>query len=310
MSEKVFISVVVPVYKSKDILPFFIESLSNTMIQISQNYEVIFVDDGCPEDSWNVLQNLSKESIKIKTVKLSRNFGQNNAINAGLSFATGELIVVMDCDLQDKPSEILNFYKKILEGYELVVGKVKDRKIGFFRKLESKIFYKCFNLLTGIKASSGVGNFGIYSRNVIESYLQLNEENKSFGACIIWIGFSRYELEIESDKRFSGKSSYTLTKKIKLAVSTIISFSDRFLIIIISVGVFITFISFLFLILKLFSLWFYSKPLSGWTSLILSIYFSLGIIISSIGVVGFYIGKIFSQVKKRPNFIVSKKNNL
>ena len=127
---------------------------------------------------------------------------------------------------------------------------------------------------------------------------------------MIWLGFDRFELEVDSDKRHSGKSSYTFFKKLRLATSTIISFSDRFLLLILSLGVLITFFSIILLLLHLFNVFVYGTLLSGWTSLILSIYFSLGVVISSIGIVGFYVGKIFSQAKRRPNYVISKKNNL
>jgi glucose-1-phosphate thymidylyltransferase len=141
--------------------------------------------------------------------------------------------------------------------------------------------------------------------SVIDHYLNLKEEYRSFGMMIIWMGFKRFELEVQSDERFSGKSSYTLIKKMKLALTTITSFSDRVLIFMIFSGLFITMLSILILILHIISVWLNSQPLEGWTSLIISIYMSLGIIVSSLGVLGLYIGKIFSQVKNRPIFIIS-----
>ena len=155
------ISIVAPIYKSRDILPVFIDRLTTSLDELTSDYEIILVDDGCPESSWDVITEIAKKNSLVKGVKLSRNFGQNNAINAGLKFITGDWIIVMDCDLQDRPSEITNFYYKALEGYEIVVGKVKQKRVGFYRRIESIIFYRIFNFFTGLKANSGVGNFGI-----------------------------------------------------------------------------------------------------------------------------------------------------
>jgi glycosyltransferase involved in cell wall biosynthesis len=299
------ISVVTPIYKSELIIPELVKRLTDVLSANFPDYEIILVNDGSPDNSWNIIQSLAKENNRIIGIQLSRNFGQHHAITAGLSKSTGDWIVVMDCDLQDRPEEIINLYKKSQEGYELVVAKKIKRQDNFIRKIESNLFYYVLNKLTGIKVSSGIGNFGIYHQKVIDHYLNLKEEYRSFGMMIIWMGFKRFELEVQSDERFSGKSSYTLIKKMKLALTTITSFSDRVLIFMIFSGLFITMLSILILILHIISVWLNSQPLEGWTSLIISIYMSLGIIVSSLGVLGLYIGKIFSQVKNRPIFIIS-----
>lgn len=305
LSKDVFISVVTPVYKSEDILIELVNRLISVLSSNFKEFEIILVNDGSPDDSWDVIQSLAKTNDRIIGVQLSRNFGQHQAITAGLSKSKGDWIVVMDCDLQDRPEEIINLYKKTQEGYEVVVAKKLERKDNFLRKLESNLFYFILNVLTGIKVSSGTGNFGIYHKKVIYQYLQLQEEYRSFGMMIIWMGFKRFEMQVQSDKRFSGKSSYSFSKKVKLALTTITSFSDRLLIFLIISGIFITSISIIILLFQIISVWLNSKPLAGWTSLIISIYMSLGIIISSLGVLGLYIGKIFSQVKNRPIYIIS-----
>ena len=304
------ISIIVPVYKSKAIIPTFVERVLRNISEITPNFEIIFIDDGCPENSWESIQIVTTALNNVKGIQLSRNFGQNAAISAGLKMAKGKWVVVMDCDLQDRPEEISKMYNKALEGFEIVVGKIKRKRVNIYRKFESYFFYGIFNYLTGIKANSNVGNFGIYHSKVIKAYLKLEEDNKSFGAIILWSGFKRTEIEIDNDFRFSGKSSYTLYKKLRLAFNTIISFSDRFLIFVLAIGLISTISAMLFIGYFLWQLWHFGRPLSGWTSTILSIYFSMGVIVSVIGLVGLYIGKIFNQVKQRPQYIISNQLNV
>jgi glycosyltransferase involved in cell wall biosynthesis len=299
------IAVVTPIYKSELIVPELVGRLESVLTNNFEDYEIILVDDGSPDDSWNIINDLSNKSNRITGIQLSRNFGQHQAITAGLSVVDSDWIVVMDCDLQDRPEEILNLFKKSQEGYDLVVAKKIKRKDNKIRKIESKIFYIILNFFTGIKVSEGIGNFGIYSRNVINHYLTLKEEYRSFGMMLIWMGFKRFELPVQSDERHSGKSSYSLTKKMKLAITTITSFSDRILVFLIFFGIAITFISIAVLLFHILKVSYYSKPLAGWTSLIISIYMSLGLIVTSLGLIGLYVGKIFSQVKDRPVYIIS-----
>ena len=305
--KNVKISIISPVYKAKKIVPVLLKKISSTVSSITNDYEIILVDDGCPQNSWEAISEECIKDHKVKGIKLSRNFGQHAAITAGLELAKGEWIVVMDCDLQDKPENISQFYQKAIEGhFDIVVGKKVSRKDNIFRKIESFLFYKFLEKLTGVKLSIGVGNFGIYNRKVIASFLKLSEEFRSFGIQIMWLGFNRFEFPIESNSRYEGKSSYTFITKWKLAVNTITSFSNRVLSGIISTGFIIFLFALTLLIIKTTKIWFYSEPVPGWTSIMLSIYMSLGIIISCIGIVGVYVGKTFTEVKKRPIFIINE----
>lgn len=305
----ILISVVSPVYKAEKIVDELVSRLVINLDKITSNFEIILVEDGGPDNSWERIEEICNVDNRVKGIKLSRNFGQHNAITAGLKSARGEWTVVMDCDLQDRPEEIVNFYNKAIEGFDLVVGKKREKRDSFSRKIESYFFNAILEKLTGVKVAYGIGNFGIYHKKVIQSYLELNEEYRSFGMMIIWLGFKRFELEIESDTRFEGKSSYTFLKKLHLALTTIISFSGRTLTLIISIGLGISFFSILFLVIYLLEVWVNAQPLKGWTSVIISIFFSLGLLMSSIGIVGLYVAKIFSQVKQRPLFVVTKAVN-
>ena len=304
------ISIVSPVYKAREILPKLLEKIIFEVTKITDDFEIILVDDNCPQNSWEIIKKECITNSRVKGVKLSKNFGQHYAIFAGLEKVSGEWIIVMDCDLQDKPENIISFYEKTKEGYEIVIGRKKDRKDNLYRKIESWLFFNLYSFLTGIKLPSRSGNFGIYNRKVINQLLKMNESYKNFGVFVNWVGFNKIFIEIESDERYEGKSSYNFIKKWKLAVDTIISFSDKLLKVVIAFGLIIFIISSIFLFVHIIKIYINSQPLLGWVSLIISIFLSLGLILTCLGVIGLYIGKLYTEAKKRPNFITQELINL
>ena len=169
------ISIVSPVYRAEKILPILVSEINLVMERIGEDYEIILVDDRSPDNSWEVMKVLSSQNPKIKSIRLSRNFGQHSAIFAGLTKTKGDWVVVMDCDMQDQPKEIAKLYKKALEGYDIVLGQRENRKDKFLKKLSSKLFYKVFNYLSGGQFNNEIGNFGIYKKKVIGSILNIND---------------------------------------------------------------------------------------------------------------------------------------
>ena len=163
------ISIVSPVYRAEKILPILVSEINLVMERIGEDYEIILVDDRSPDNSWEVMKVLSNQNPKIKSIRLSRNFGQHSAIFAGLTRAKGDWVVVMDCDMQDQPKEIAKLYKKALEGYDIVLGQRENRKDKFLKKLTSRLFYKVFNYLSGANFDNNVANFGIYHQKTIKS---------------------------------------------------------------------------------------------------------------------------------------------
>ncbi|MGB4268090.1 MAG: glycosyltransferase family 2 protein [Spirochaetota bacterium] len=304
MKKKPFFSVVIPVYKCPWTLHELYERLKKTLEHINKNFEIIMVDDGSPLNDWEIITALAKKDTRVKGIKLSRNFGQHYAITAGLDFAKGSWVVVMDCDLQDKPEEILKLYNKAMEGYDIVVGIRARRKDGFFKKMSSKIFWKMYSYFTDTKIDGRIGNFGIYSQKVITSILNMKEHTRSFGLFALWVGFKRVEIEIDHSQRKAGNSSYTLTKLINLTLDAILSHSQKPLILFIKLGFIISFISFIFAIFLIVQHYMLAIPVAGWTSIMVSIYFLSGIIITCIGIVGIYIGKVYNEVKNRPLYII------
>ena len=300
------ISIISPVYNAALILPTLVEEICKTMQKMQVDFEIILVDDRSPDDSWYVMKSLASNNKYLKIYRLSRNFGQHATIIAGLSKASGDWVVVMDCDMQDQPKEIEKLYQKTQEGFDVVLARRVQRKDTFSKKLGSKLFYKCFNYLAGIEINQEIANFGVYKKKVIDSVLSVNDYIKFFPLFINWVGYNSTTIPVQHASRTEGESSYGFSKLLSLAFNVIISFSDKPLKIFVGFGLIISGLA--FLVGVFFSiLYFLGKIIEpGFASLILSIWFLSGTIISCIGIVGIYLGKTFNQTKNRPVFIIDE----
>ena len=305
-----YLAVVIPLYKCSAVIPELSKRLEKVLQEISEDHEIIFVNDGSPENDWEIVTRLAKENQKIKGINLSRNFGQHYAITAGLEHASGEWIVVMDGDLQDQPEEIKKMFDKAQKGYDIVMGKRSKRKDNFLKRLFSILFYRIFGYLTNTRQDANIANFGIYNQKAINAVLSMKDSIRYFPTLIQWVGFNRTSIEIEHDKRFEGKSAYNMSRLFHLAFNNIIAFSDKPLRITIRLGFIISAFSFVFGIVYLVRYLIGDITVLGFTSLIISIWFLSGIIISILGLLGIYIGKVFDKVKDRPVFIIDQKINL
>jgi len=304
------ISVVIPVYKAEGNLQNLAERLVSTITQITLAYEIILVEDGSPDNTWETILNLCKKYSNIKGIKLSRNFGQHCAIAAGLEHSTGEWIVIMDCDLQHPPEEIHKLYSKAMENYEIVFGARRYRNDLFLKKFLSYCFYKLLFLLTDFEIDPSTSNFGIYHRRVIKSVNDMHEKLRWYPAMIRWVGFRYTTVNISHASRFSGYSSYSFRKLIHLAIDIICLSSDKPLRLTIKCGLCISTIAFLFAVYTLFRIMFMSEtPPLGWLSLIISIWFFFGLVIFFLGTIGLYIARIFNEVRARPVYIIDHSVN-
>jgi len=301
-----FISVVTPVYKCSQSLNLLYERLTKTLSAISDNFEIIMVNDASPDDAWKTIKSLAEKDKRVKGIKLSRNFGQHNAIMAGLNYANGKWIVVMDCDLQDQPEEILKLYKQADQGYKIVFGKRENRQDHFIKKATSKLFYKLLSYLTDTEQDASIANFGIYHRKTINALLSMGDKIRYFPVMIRWVGFKSCAIEIKHAERADGKSSYSWSSLLSLAMDIMLSYSDKPLKITIKTGFFISFISFLVSLYILLKVLIYDVSVPGWASTIISIWFLGGLIIMVLGIVGIYVGKTFDQTKQRPLYIVKE----
>ena len=301
------ISVVIPVYYGEKSLSLLAERLTAVFVQLNCDYEIIMVNDASPDASWNVIKKLRLGNDKVIGVNLSRNFGQHYAIPAGLSEATGDWIVVMDCDLQDVPEEITKLYNKAIEGYDVVLAKRTVRKDKFFKKFFSRMFYAVLSYLSGIKYDPAIANFGIYKNIVIREILTLPEKNKFFPTMVQWIGFNQTAIEVRHADRAFGETSYNFKKLFNLSLDIVLSYSDKPLRLAIKLGMLITFTSILFTIYQVYHWLNGDIAVPGYASIIISIWFLSGIIIFVFGIIGLYVGKIFENVKNRPSYIVKEK---
>lgn len=304
MTQNIKISIVSPVYRAEKMVHQLVERIVNSVITITEDYEIILVNDASPDASWQVIEHECAQNKRVKGINLSRNFGQHYAITAGLNYAQGEWVVVMDCDLQDRPEEIPALYATALEGYDIVYARRVDRKDKGLKKLSSTLFHKVFDWLSGSKTDKAIANFGIYKQCVISEFNKMPERARSFPALISYLGFATTTIDVQHAERAEGSSSYNLHKLLKLSFDVVIANSNKPLRIAVGMGFAMSAISFLLAIYNIIArlVGFISFP--GYTTTIFSIWFVGGLLLFVLGIIGLYIGKIFDQVKGRPLFIV------
>ncbi len=300
------ISVVIPVYKAESCLIELYTRLNKSLEKITKSYEIILVEDCGFDGSWEKIIEIAKKDSRVKGIQLSRNFGQHYAITAGLDNCNGDWVVVMDCDLQDRPEEIPRLYLRAKEGFDVVLAIRQNRNDFFYKRYTSYFFYKIYSYFSGVEYDGKVGNFRIISRKVVNSLNEMREQLRFFSGMVAWMGFQTAIINAQHDKRYSGQSSYTYSKLLKLAIETIVSFSEKPLMLSIYFGFTIAIAAFFFGAYIIYSAFIYGSPIIGWSSLIVSIYFIGGIIMTILGIHGIYIGKLFNEAKKRPLYIISR----
>ena len=304
------ISVILPVYKCGECVAEMHRQLVAALEPLVPSFEIVFVNDGCPANSWEAVQEAAASDSRVKAINLSRNFGQHYAIAAGLHYCAGNWVVVMDCDLQDRPSEIPRLYRKALEGYDVVYALRHERRDRWPKRLLSRMFSMVYNLLSDIKLDPKACNFSIVSRQVIDSYCRLKELNRSYHLMLRWLGFRATYVSVEHAERFAGKSAYNLRRGFTLAIESITSQSNKPLILAIRTGFVMSgsaVLLGLFLILRYLM---HGIGVAGWTSVIVSIYFIGGLMLANMGILGLYLGKVFNEVKERPLYIVKDTINM
>ena len=309
MNESIEISIVSPVYKAEPIVDKLVERIVSAVSQLTNSYEIILVEDCGPDDSWKKIEENCAKNLNVKGVRLSKNYGQQHALQAGLDVAKGAYVVTMDCDLQDRPEEIYKLFNKCKEGYEIVVASRKNRKDSAFKKMLSRFFYSALSYLTETKQDRTVANFVCYQRKAVEAMAKVKDHKRYYPMLQQLVGFNYAKVEIEHAEREDGKSSYSFSKRLRLAMDTILTFSDKPLRLTVKFGVLLSFLS-ICAALTMVVLYFFSDvKADGWASLALMISFFSGLIISVLGVVGLYVGRTFESVKQRPSYIVQEVKN-
>ena len=305
------LSVVSPVYRGEKMLSELVERIHKAISPLTDNYEIVLVNDCSPDNSWECISEICKVDKKVKGINLSRNFGQPYAITAGLTYAKGNYIAVIDCDLQNKPEDLPAMYQKALEGYDVVSARRVVREDTFMKRMSSAIFHRVYDFLSGFETDKAVAEFGIYSRKIVDVYCSIPEYSRSFVELIHTLGFKKTTVDVFHDHRLEGKSSYNLYRLLKLSYDSIISNSNRPLHLAVALGLIMSILSFLMAIYNIFAKFWGLNEVAGYTSTIFSIWFVGGLLLLMMGVLGLYIiGKIFDQVKGRPVFIVSDTLNI
>jgi len=308
--EDIHLSVVSPVYQSEPLVDLLVERIRTAVSEITNSYEIILIEDRGPDNSWHKIEENCKRHQNVIGLRLSRNFGQQHAIQAGLDASRGEWVIVMDCDLQDMPEEIITLYQKGQEGFEIVQAQRANRQDDFTKKSASNLFNKVLGYLTDTEQDPTIANFTLFHRKAVDAMDSLKDHNRYYPMLVQWVGFNRSKVIINHADREIGKSSYSLSKRLGLAIDTILTFSDKPLRLTVKAGVLLTFFSILagFSLIVIYML--VDVVVPGWASLALLLCFFSGSIISILGMLGLYMGKTFETVKHRPTYIIDAKMNI
>lgn len=300
-------SVVIPVFNEEEVLESLYARLTRVCEKLAGSYEIIFVDDGSEDGSLALLKELHGRDGRIKIVQLSRNFGHQIALTAGLDSVSGDVVMVMDADLQDPPEVLPQFIEKWREGYDVVYAIRKERKEGVLKRAGYKLFYRGLRGLADIDIPLDTGDFCVMDRRVVSLLGQMPERRRFIRGIRSWVGLKQIGLEVERDRRYAGEAKYSLGKLWALAIDGVLSFSLLPLRMVTCMGLVISAFSLLcavgLMVLKLS----FGIPLQGWTSLAVAVLFLGGIQTMGVGIVGEYVGRIYDEVRQRPLYVVGDK---
>ncbi len=303
------LSVVIPVLNEESTITDLVERVSKSSSLLSDNFEIIIIDDGSTDSTWKRIEEIGEKNSKLKGLKFSRNFGHHYAITAGIAESSGDWVVVMDGDLQDRPEVIPDLYNKAQEGYDVVFVSRTQRPESLLYRISQKIFYFILRFLSGIKFDNSQANFSIINKKVVESFKEFPENARFYGSTVMWLGYNRASIKAAHGIRVGGKPSYTLKKRLKLASDIILAFSDRPLKFAIAVGILMSTFSFFILFYIIWGSLNWGFSSVGWASLMATTLLTGGAILIVLGIIGVYIGSIFREVKSRPLYLIDKKYN-
>jgi len=301
-----FISVIIPVYNEELLIENSIEVINNEIEKINVGYEIILIDDGSKDNTWEIINELIKKVPQIRAYRFSRNFGKESALSAGLDKAKGDAVILMDCDLQHPPMYISQMVERWkMTGSDIVECVKESRgKEGLINKLGAKVFYNTLNKMTGYKMD-GASDFKLLDRKVVNAWKQMKEHNVFFRGMSAWLGFTREIIYFEVPERMEGTSKWSLISLLKLAISAIVSFSALPLRLVSMFGIIFLSIS---IILGFHTLYgkFTNQAVTGFTTVILLILFTGSILMISLGIIGEYVAAIYNEVKNRPRYVIAE----
>lgn len=306
MDNKKLLSIIIPCFNEEEVISETFKRILKIASEITYlDIEIIFIDDGSKDLTPVLLQNFVNKENFVKAIFLSRNFGHQIAVTAGLDASKGDAVVIIDADLQDPPEVIHEMILEWEKGYDVVYGKRIDRKgESIFKKLTAKMFYRVLNMLSDVYIPLDTGDFRLISKNVVQNLKQMPEKDRFLRGMISWVGFRQTAIKYHRDKRFAGVSKYPLRKMLKFASDGILSFSTKPLQISIGLGMVSSFLSLLVICYALFLRIFTNIWVEGWTALMIAVLFIGGIQLLCIGILGNYIGRIYDESKNRPLYLV------
>jgi dolichol-phosphate mannosyltransferase len=298
------ISVVSPVYRAEGCVAELCRRLKLAVAPITEDFEIILIEDRGPDNSWAAIREEASKDVRVRGIRLAKNFGQHRAITAGLDIAKGDWVVVIDCDLQDPPEGIPLLYAKAHEGYEIVVALFEERVESTLRQKLSQSFWTGLSWLAGIPFDHRIGNFRIMSQRVVENFCGYREQLRLLGGITALMGFTTTTLPLKREERYAGETSYTYRKLLAIAVDIAMAYSDKPLKLSVTAGLLISGLAIIVggVILLLGLTGMINVP--GWASVMVSLYLIGGLIIANLGVIGYYIGKTFDETKRRPLYVI------
>jgi polyisoprenyl-phosphate glycosyltransferase len=303
------ISIVIPVYNEEENIKVLCERIRQAITGLCPEFEIVFINDGSADGSMEQIRELAGKYPEVKYIDFSRNFGHQIAVSAGIDYAKGNAIVIIDADLQDPPELIPELYLKMKEGYEVVYARRKSRKgESYFKKLTARLFYRLLARMTRIKIPVDAGDFRIIDRKIVEILRQMPEKHKYLRGQISWIGFNQTYIEYERRERNAGKSGYSFRKMLHFALDGITAFSDVPLKIVTFFGLLVSIFAFVVALYALYSRYILKDYVQGWTSLMISVLFIGGVQMIAIGIIGEYLSRMNADVRNRPLYVVKDTN--
>ena len=303
------LSLIVPLYNEEKNLSLFFERSHKVLESLLIPFEIIFINDGSKDESLALIKSFSKNYDSIRFIDLSRNFGHQIAVSAGLDYAKGDIVCIIDADLQDPPELIRVMLDKLKKGYEVVYAKRKTRQgESVFKTWTAKMFYRILSRLTTIEIPLDSGDFRLFDKKVLDVIRQMPEKNKFLRGQIAWAGFEQTYVEYDREARHAGETGYDFRKMLRLALDGITSFSNAPLKLVTYFGVIVSVFAFIATLFVLYSIYVIKSFVPGWGSLLISILFIGGVQMIAIGIIGEYLSRMNQNLLNRPLYVVREKN--
>ena len=306
-NDKIYLSIIIPVFNEEESLSELYRRLTKVMEDFGDTYEIIFVNDGCQDNSLQVMLKLQEQDKCVKVIDFSRNFGHQIAITAGMDYASGSAVICLDADLQHPPELIPELVAEWREGNDIVYT-IRQETEGetFFKKLTSKFFYMLINKIANVKISSNAADFRLLDRKVVEDFRSIRERGRFVRGLVNWVGYKQIGVTYKAEPRFAGQSKYSFGKMLRFAFDAITAFSSFPLQLSVYLGFVVSFLSFLYVMYIFCETLYFKHTVPGWSSIMVIVLFLGGVQLITIGIIGEYISRIYEEVKERPLYLVRR----